>query len=70
LESTLDILKEELEQGREIMISGFGKWSVRKKEPRRGRNPQTGEVLTIRGRKVITFKVSTKLKKAVQAEAE
>jgi len=70
LESALEIIKEELEQGREVMISGFGKWSVLKKKARRGRNPKTGEVLMIRGRKVITFKVSSKLKTAVQAEAE
>jgi len=70
LESTLEIIMEELEQGREVMISGFGKWSVLTKRPRRGRNPQTGEAITIKGRKVIAFKVSSKLKTAVQVEAE
>jgi len=57
---------EELEQGREVMISGFGRWSVLTKRSRRGRNPQTGEAIMITGRKVVTFKVSPKLKKALQ----
>lgn len=68
LVSTLEVIKEQLEQGREVMISGFGIWSVRIKKPRRGRNPQTGEVLMIAGRKVITFKSSQILKKTVQVE--
>lgn len=68
VESTLEIIKEELEQGREVMISGFGKWSVLTKKPRRGRNPQTGEAITITGRKVVTFKMSPKLKQAFQIE--
>ncbi|MGV8080357.1 MAG: integration host factor subunit alpha [Syntrophales bacterium] len=70
VESTLEIIKEELEQGREVMISGFGKWSVLTKKPRRGRNPQTGEAITITGRKVVTFKVSPKLKQAFHAEGD
>lgn len=68
LESALEIIKKELEQGREVMISGFGKWSVLTKKPRRGRNPQTGEAITITGRKVVSFKVSPKLKQAFHAE--
>ncbi|MGV8080956.1 MAG: integration host factor subunit alpha [Syntrophales bacterium] len=67
LESALEIIKEELTQGREVMISGFGKWQVRTKKPRRGRNPKTGETITIRGRKVISFKISQKLKKDLQS---
>ncbi len=70
LETALEIIKEELEQGREVMISGFGKWSVLMKKPRRGRNPHTGEVITITGRKVVSFKVSPKLKQAFHAEGD
>ena len=66
LESALEIIKEELSKGQEVMISGFGKWYVLSKKPRRGRNPQTGDVLTISGRKVISFKSSLKLKKEIQ----
>lgn len=70
LESALEIIKEELVQGREVMISGFGKWQVRMKKPRRGRNPKTGETITIRGRKVVTFKTSVKFKKDIQNDRE
>ena len=70
VESTLEIIKEELEQGREVMISEFGKWSVRTKRARRGRNPITGEAMTIKGRKVVTFKVSPKLRKTFQTEGD
>ena len=66
LESALEIIKEELSKGQEVMISGFGKWYVLSKKPRRGRNPQTGEGLTISGRKVISFKSSMKLKDEIQ----
>jgi len=70
LVNTLEIIKEELVQGREVMITGFGKWSVRTKKARRGRNPKTGEALTIKGRKVVTFKISPKLRKTFQADGD
>ena len=68
LESALEIIKEELSKGQEVMISGFGKWTVLTKKPRKGRNPKTGEALTIKGRKVITFKTSLKLRSDLQQE--
>ena len=52
VEQVFEILKGTLESGENIMISGFGKFVVRQKYPRKGRNPQTGEELAIRGRKV------------------
>jgi integration host factor subunit alpha len=67
VESILDIITDELAGGRDVMISGFGKWSVRDKQSRKGRNPKTGEEMMISSRKVVTFKCSTQLKKAVQA---
>lgn len=66
VESTLDIIKDELGKGNDVMISGFGKWSVREKRPRKGRNPKTGKEIIISGRKVVTFRCSPQLKKAVR----
>jgi len=51
VESTFELMKNELEKGKDVLISGFGKWSVRAKNPRRGRNPQTGEELTLDARR-------------------
>jgi integration host factor subunit alpha len=61
VDNFFDIIKDELIQGKDVMISGFGKWSVRKKRARIGRNPQTGEAITISPRTVITFKWSDKV---------
>jgi integration host factor subunit alpha len=65
LERFLDIMKQKLISGEDIMISGFGKWHVRSKRPRRGRNPQTGQEMVLDSRKVVTWKYSPVLKKAV-----
>jgi len=62
VEATIDIIKEELGKGNDIKISGFGKWTVNSKKERKGRNPQTGEAITIGARKVVTFKPSNILK--------
>lgn len=58
VESTIDIIKNELGKGNAVKISGFGKWTVKSKKDRKGRNPQTGEAMTIGARKVVTFKSS------------
>ena len=65
VESFFDIIKEELAKGNDFMISGFGKWSVKQKRSRTGRNPQTGEKMIIDARKVVTFKPSDVLRDAV-----
>ena len=65
VESFFEIIKDELAKGNEVMISGFGKWSVKQKNARNGRNPQTGEDLTIAARKVVTFKPSPVLRDTV-----
>jgi integration host factor subunit alpha len=65
VEQVFDILKETLEGGEMIKISGFGNFVVRQKRPRRGRNPQTGEKLVISERRVVTFKPSHVLRRAV-----
>jgi len=62
VESLFDIIKSELEKGNPVKISGFGKWSVKAKKERRGRNPQTGRDITIEARKVVTFKPSNVLR--------
>lgn len=68
VESVFSILKETLESGDDVKISGFGKFEVKQKNDRRGRNPQTGEAITIAARKVLTFKPSTVLRDGVNTE--
>ena len=58
----LDIIKESLENGENVKLSGFGSFNVRDKRARRGRNPQTGEEITITPRRVLTFKSSNVLR--------
>jgi len=67
VESVFEIIKDELGKGKAVKISGFGKWTVKAKKERKGRNPQTGEALTIDARSVITFKPSNVLRDAIQA---
>jgi integration host factor subunit alpha len=62
VETIFDIMKESLERGEKIKISGFGNFIVRKKRIRRGRNPQTGDDIEISARKILTFKPSQVLK--------
>ena len=62
IETLLETIKGTLESGEDVMISGFGKFSVRNKNERRGRNPKTGEDLMIEPRRVVTFSCSGKLK--------
>ena len=65
VELVLEILKSTLEKGEKVKISGFGNFVVRAKRSRRGRNPQTGSEIQISARKVLTFKSSPILKKAL-----
>ena len=67
-EMFLEIVKETLEKGETVKISGFGNFVVREKQARRGRNPQTGEDITITPRKVLTFKSSPLLKQALNSK--
>ena len=61
-QSLLEIIKQTLESGEDILISGFGKFCVKEKKERKGRNPATGNDMTLEGRRVVTFKCSGKLK--------
>ena len=63
VEATFEIIKSQLETGDKVKISGFGNFVIHGKLPRKGRNPQTGEEITIAGRRVLTFKPSQTLKK-------
>jgi integration host factor subunit alpha len=65
VESIFEIIKAHLEQGEKIKISGFGNFVLNTKRPRKGRNPQTGEEIVISGRRVLSFKPSPVLKKAI-----
>ena len=67
VDSLFDIIKDELNQGHDVMISGFGKWSVKRKRERKGRNPKTGEALMIDARRVVTFKPSSVLRGIVRS---
>ncbi len=62
LEDILDIIKNRLETGESVLISGFGRFAVKEKRPRRGRNPATGKSIMLDGRKVVSFKCSGVLK--------
>jgi len=62
IETLLEIIKRSLENGEDVLVSGFGKFCVKDKASRRGRNPATGDALMLEGRKVVTFKTSGKLR--------
>ena len=62
VEIILEIIKSKLASGEDVLISGFGKFCVKDKNSRRGRNPATGSDLILRERKVVTFKCSGKLR--------
>ena len=64
-EQVFEIMTETLERGERIKIPGFGNFTVREKRARRGRNPKTGEALQISARRVVTFKPSPMLRKAL-----
>ncbi len=64
-ETLVEIIKSELEKGEDVLISRFGKFSVKEKKERIGRNPATGEDQVLPARKVVTFKASKILKDAV-----
>jgi integration host factor subunit alpha len=68
LESFFDILKSTLESGEKIKVAGFGNFEVKQKNDRTGRNPQTGEPMTIESRKILTFKPSNILRAAINAD--
>ena len=65
VEAVFAIMKTTLESGENLKISGFGNFEIKQKKDRRGRNPATGETLTIEARRILTFKPSALLKAAI-----
>ena len=65
IETLLEIIKKALETSEDVLISGFGKFCVKQKSKRRGRNPATGQDLILRERRVVTFKCSGKLRNKI-----
>jgi integration host factor subunit alpha len=68
VDTLFEIIKQTLESGEDVLISGFGKWSVKEKKERRGRNPQTGEALMLAPRKVVKFKCPSVLKNKLNSK--
>lgn len=68
IETLLEIMKSTLEKGEDVLISGFGKFCVKQKKQRRGRNPATGTDLILNERKVVTFKCSGKLRNKINGQ--
>jgi integration host factor subunit alpha len=62
VETALELIKRSLESGEDVLISGFGKFCVKEKAERKGRNPATGEDMILKPRRVVTFRSSGKLR--------
>ena len=67
MEEFLEIIKKTIENGEDIMISGFGKFCVNEKQARKGRNPATDKEMTLPARRVVTFKCSGKLRDLINS---
>ena len=67
-ESLLEIIKSTLESGEDLLVSGFGKFCVKDKKERKGRNPATGEDAILRARRVVTFQCSGKLRDKINGK--
>lgn len=65
VDTTLEIIKKSLESGEKVLISGFGKFKVRFKWARKGRNPQTGEEIILNSRRIVSFQGSSRLKDGI-----
>jgi integration host factor subunit alpha len=68
VETLLEIIKGALASGEDVLISSFGKFCVREKRERKGRNPATGNAMMLRSRKVVTFTCSGKLRDKINAD--
>ena len=68
VETVIELITETLEKEEDVMISGFGKFCVRDKNTRKGRNPATGATMMLPARKVVTFKCSGKLREKVNGK--
>ena len=68
VETLLELIKSSLDSSDDVLISGFGKFCVKEKGERRGRNPATGEDMMMKPRKVVTFRCSRNLKKMINGQ--
>ena len=68
VDTVFEVIKQNLESGEDVLISRFGKFSVRQKHERRGRNPQTGEQIILSARKVVTFKCAGVLRAKINGK--
>ena len=68
VEGFFDLIQKTLLTGDDVKLSGFGNFNIRRKAPRPGRNPRTGEAIPIKARHVVTFHASHKLKSIVQGD--
>ncbi|UCG66730.1 MAG: integration host factor subunit alpha [Deltaproteobacteria bacterium] len=69
VENLLEIIKQTLERGEDLLVSGFGKFVVKNKAARRGRNPQTKEDLRLKARRVVVFRTSGVLRRKINHKA-
>jgi len=70
MEAVFSIMKQTLGSGEKLKISGFGKFEVKQKNGRRGRNPQTGETIMLEPRRVLIFKPSQTLRQAINGAGD
>jgi len=68
IETILEIIKRTLESGEDVMVSNFGKFCVKEKGERRGRNPATGQDMILKPRKVVTFSCSATLREKINGQ--
>ena len=70
IETLLEIIKSKLVSGEDVLISGFGKFCIKEKRQRRGRNPATGEDMMLAARRVVTFKCSGQLRDKINGQED
>jgi integration host factor subunit alpha len=68
VETLLEIIKRTLASGEDVLVSGFGKFCVKEKKERKGRNPSTGDAMMLEPRKVVTFTCSGKLRRRINGQ--
>jgi len=68
VETLLEIIKSTLASGEDVLVSNFGKFCVKQKDERKGRNPATGDAMMLTPRKIVTFKCSGKLRERVNGQ--
>ena len=68
IDTLFELIKQSLQNGETVLISGFGRFSVKEKRQRNSRNPQTGQPMTLPSRRVVTFKCSDVLRAAMKVE--